>query len=78
MSVKKYQIAREFRKGVAARILGRAIDPKEYNKSFEEGYSWACRDGFDFLYDALNKYLVLVGEEEISLVNASEEILRNE
>jgi len=78
MSVKKYKIAREFRKGVAARILGRAINPKEYNKSFEEGYSWACRDGFDFLYDALNKYLVSVGEEEIGVVGIPEEIFRNE
>ena len=78
MSVKKYQIAREFRKGVAARILGRAIDPKEYNKSFEAGYSWASRDGFDFLYDALNEYLISVGEEEINIVGVPEEILRNE
>jgi hypothetical protein len=74
MSVKKYKIAREFRKGVAARILGQAINSK-CSKDFEAGYSWAGReDCFDILYDALNEYLVSVGEKEISLIGIPEEI----
>jgi hypothetical protein len=78
MSVKKYKIAREFRKGVAARILGQAIDSK-CSKDFEAGYGWASRDNcFDILYDALNEYLVSVGEEEIGMVGIPEDVLRNE
>ena len=77
MSVKKYKIAREFRKGVAARILGQALDSK-CSKDFEAGYGWAGRDGFDILYDALNEYLVSVGEEEIGMVGIPEDVFRNE
>jgi hypothetical protein len=74
MSVNKYQIAREFRKGVAARILGQAIDISKCSKYFEEGYGWASEECFGVLYDALNKYLVSVGEEKIEIVEA----MRNE
>jgi len=73
MSVKKYKIAKEFRRGVAARILGQAIDSK-CSKDFKVGYGCAGGEIFDVLYDALNEYLISVGEEEVLIVEA----MRNE
>lgn len=72
MSVKKYKTAREFREGVAARILAKGVGTNK-SEDFREGYNWAGDHLFDDIYDYLNEYLISKGEEEILLV----EVMRN-
>ena len=71
MSVKKYELAREVRKGASARILNMAQESPK-SPAFMVGFDWANRN-MNSLYDQMNVFLKGIGEEEISMV----EVMRN-
>ena len=73
MSVKKYELAREIRKGVSARILNQAQEFSKCSPAFMEGWYWAG-ENMGSLYDRINVFLKSIGEEKIEIV----EVMRSE
>lgn len=73
MSIQKYQLAREFREGAAARILNQAQDFSKCSDIFMQGWYFASQHIMGSLYENLNVYLEGIGEEKIEMV----EVLRD-
>lgn len=56
----KYQIARQYREGVAACVKGAAIDPDQ-SIHWCQGYEWAYRHVKPMMNEQVNGYIVRQG-----------------
>jgi len=68
MSIKKYDIAKEFKRGIIARIEYRACEWKKESMWFEAGWSWAHKHLIGLIHDGVNEYLESVGESAMGLI----------
>ena len=72
MSTKKYDIAKEFKQGIAAKIATIPCD-WDQSKHFMAGYEWASKYLAGDIFYGLNEYLRSVGENTMSWVTVSGE-----
>lgn len=70
MSVKKYQISREFNEGISARILNKAVEFPKQTKHFMAGFGFAGSILKPLIFDEENKYLESLGENTMSIIEA--------
>ena len=67
MSINKYDIAKEWKRGVVKRINYSSLD--NCPPAVEAGWSWAHRNIADKLLDGLNDYLASIGEEKMATIH---------
>lgn len=64
--VEKFDIARRFRRGAAAALVGSGNDSKDVH--FTNGYNWTYHNLKPLLNEAVQNYVVKLGYEPFSLV----------
>jgi len=72
MSIKKYDIAKDFKRGIVSRIQFAANDWDKETDALKIGWAFANNDLSPIILDGVNKYLESIGEEKIGMINIQE------
>jgi len=68
VSIRKYDMAKEYKAGIAARLTMRPCEWDKCSEAFMAGYTLASESLADTVHVALNGYLLSIGEEECGMV----------
>ena len=73
MSIKKYDIAKDFKQGVVDRIKSVPCNDWDSKSShYMAGYTMAGAMLYNIIHDELNKYLKSLGEETMGIIICNE------
>ena len=70
MGIEKYNIAKEFKRGICARIQCSTHNWSEESQEFIDGYEWASKKLVDIIHNGLNEYIVKKGHDSFGIITA--------